>query len=109
MMLRCRLEGSITIKELAAACSLSEHHFARSFRNSFGTSVHQRLIQLRIERAKALFVETRRPLVEIAQLSGFCDQAAFTRTFSKVERISPSRWRKSSTDSSRLKTRPRIG
>ena len=72
-MLRAHLEGNITVKELAVACSLSESHFARCFRISFDTSVHQRLIQLRFEDAKAL------RLVEVALLSGFCDQAAFTR------------------------------
>jgi AraC family transcriptional regulator len=93
-MLRAHLEGNITVKELADACSLSESHFARCFRLSFGTSVHQWLIQLRIERAKCLLAETRKSLVEIALLSGFCDQAAFTRTFTRLERMSPSRWRR---------------
>jgi AraC-like DNA-binding protein len=97
-MLRSQLEGNITIQELAAACSLSESHFARSFRRSFGTSVHQHLIRLRIERAKTLLSQANRRLVEIAQLSGFCDQAAFTRTFSRVERMTPSRWRRCNGD-----------
>jgi AraC family transcriptional regulator len=96
-MLRAQLEGNITIKELAAACSLSESHFARSFRRSFGTSVHQHLIKLRIERAKTMLSHVNKQLAEIAQLSGFCDQAAFTRTFSRVERMTPSRWRKSNS------------
>ena len=97
-MLGARLEGNITIKELADACSLSESHFSRCFRTTFGSSVHQRLIQLRIERAKALLAQTRRPLAEVAQLSGFCDQAAFTRTFSRSERMTPSQWRKSNVE-----------
>ena len=93
-MLRAQLEGNIAIKELATACSLSESHFARGFRTSFGTSVHQHLIKLRIERAKAMLSQPDKQLAEIAQLSGFCDQAAFTRTFSRVERMTPARWRK---------------
>ena len=93
-MLRAQLEGNITIKEMATACSLSQSHFARGFRTSFGASVHQYLIRLRIERAKGLLAEPKKQLAEIAQLSGFCDQAAFTRTFSRVERMTPSRWRK---------------
>src|SRR5579872_5008988 len=51
-MLRANLQGNLTVKELASTCSLSESHFARCFRISFGTSVHQRLIRLRIEHAK---------------------------------------------------------
>ena len=97
-ILRAHLEGNITIKELATACSLSASHFGRCFRLSFGTSVHQRLIQLRIEHAKDLLSQTARTLVEIASLSGFCDQAAFTRTFSRIEHVTPSRWRRVNSD-----------
>src|SRR4029077_4299016 len=93
-MLRAHLEGNIAVKELASACSLSESHFARCFRLSFGTSVHQRLIQLRIEQAKDLLSRTEKSLTDIALLSGFCDQAAFTRTFSRIEHMTPSRWRR---------------
>src|SRR5271154_3004408 len=93
-MLRAHLEGNLTVKELAGACSLSESHFARCFRRSFGTSVHQRLIQLRIEHAKDLLSRTGKSLIEIALLSGFCDQAAFTRSFSRAEHIPPSHWRR---------------
>jgi AraC family transcriptional regulator len=98
-MLRAQLDGNITIKEMATACSLSMSHFARGFRKSFGTSVHQYLIRLRVERAKTLLSETQKHLTEIAQLSGFCDQAAFTRAFRRVERMTPARWRKSNGSS----------
>src|SRR6202451_2964292 len=37
-VLRAQLDGNITIKELATACSLPPSHFARGFRRSFGTS-----------------------------------------------------------------------
>ncbi len=93
-MLRAHLEGNITIQKLADACSLSASHFGRCFRLSFGTSVHQRLIQLRIEHAKRLLCDTNKTSVEIALQSGFCDQAAFSRTFSRLEHITPSRWRR---------------
>jgi AraC-like DNA-binding protein len=97
-VLRGHLEGNITIKELATACSLSASHFGRCFRRSFGTSVHQRLIQLRIEHAKHLLLRTSKALVDIAPLSGFCDQAAFSRTFSRIEHMTPSRWRRVNSD-----------
>jgi AraC family transcriptional regulator len=92
-MLRANLEGNIAINELATACSLSPSHFARCFRQSFGTSVHQRLIQLRIDHAKDMLLRTNKTLIEIALLSGFYDQAAFGRIFSRIEHMTPSRWR----------------
>lgn len=93
-MLRAQLDGNISIRELATACSLSPSHFARGFRRTFGTSVHQYLIRLRLEKAKALLMRTKKKLAEIAPLSGFCDQAALSRAFSRVEQETPSRWRR---------------
>ncbi len=93
-LLRAHLEGHIAVKDLASACALSESHFARCFRSSFGISVHQRLIQLRVERAKDLLRRTQKSLAEIALMAGFCDQAALTRTFSRVEHVTPARWRR---------------
>lgn len=93
-ILRTRLDGNITLNEIAAACSLSARHFSRGFRKSFGISAHQYLIRLRLERAKTLLAQTRKPLAEVAHLCGFCDQPAFTRAFSRVERMSPALWRK---------------
>jgi AraC family transcriptional regulator len=93
-MLRAQLDGNISIKELATACSLSSSHFARGFRRSFGTTVHQYLIRIRLEKAKALLTGTKKKLSEIAPLSGFCDQAALSRAFSRAEQETPSRWRR---------------
>jgi AraC family transcriptional regulator len=97
-MLRAHLEGNVTLTELATACSLSASHFGRCFRRSFGTSVHQRLLQLRIEHAKELLSRTKKTLAEIALLSGFYDQAAFSRTFCRIEHTTPSRWRRLNGD-----------
>ncbi len=97
-MLRASLAGNISVSELAIAGSLSESHFARRFRHSFGTSVHQYLIHLRIDHAKHLLADSDKPLVEIALQSGFYDQASFTRTFRRIERTTPSRWRRFNQD-----------
>lgn len=94
-MLHANLEGNITINKLAAACSLSASHFGRCFRKTFGTSVHQRLIQLRIDHAKSLLSQTNKTLSEVALSSGFYDQAAFSRTFARIEHVTPSNWRRS--------------
>jgi AraC-like DNA-binding protein len=93
-MLRAHLEGEIRIAELATACQLSPSHFSRCFRQSFGTSVHQWLIKLRIDTAKNLLREPELSLAEVGFRSGFCDQAAFTRAFTTLEGTTPFRWRK---------------
>lgn len=93
-MLRETLTRRVPIKDLAAACELSASHFSREFRKSFGTTVHRYQLGLRIARAKELLIGTRKKLSEIARLSGFCDQAALSRTFGKTEGLTVSRWRK---------------
>lgn len=93
-MLRGHLEGEIRIADLATACQLSPSHFSRCFRQSFDTSVHQWLIKLRIDTAKTLLRNPELALAEVGSRSGFCDQAAFTRAFTKVEGVTPFRWRK---------------
>jgi AraC-like DNA-binding protein len=97
-MLRAHLQGNIRIAELATACQLSSSHFSRCFRQSFGTSVHQWLIMLRINIAKDLLRQPGLSLAEVGFRSGFCDQAAFTRAFTKLEGITPFRWRKLNAD-----------
>ena len=93
-LLREHLDGSVHLSELARECGLSVTHFARSFKASFGVSSHRWLVERRIELAMQLLIQTREPLVTVANQSGFTDQAAFTRTFHQIVGMSPGRWRR---------------
>jgi AraC-like DNA-binding protein len=86
--------GRIRLSRLAAECGLSISHFARSFKASFGVSAHRWLVRRRIERSQELLIHTLDSLADIADLAGFADQAAFTRTFHQIVGISPGRWRR---------------
>ena len=88
------LSGRIRLSQVAQECGLSISHFARSFKASFGVSSHRWLVQRRIERSQELLIHTGESLVDIADQSGFADQAAFTRTFHQIVGISPGRWRR---------------
>jgi AraC family transcriptional regulator len=88
------LNGKIRLSRLAAECGLSESHFARAFKISFGTSAHRWLIERRVERAKELLAQTSFPLIDVAAKSGFGDQPSFTRTFHRIVGASPARWRR---------------
>jgi AraC family transcriptional regulator len=93
-VLNQNLYGNVTLSTLAKECRLSVSHFARSFRVSFGVPVHQWVISQRLERAKDLLLNSNEPLIEIAFLAGFSDQASFNRTFAKAVGSSPGRWRR---------------
>ena len=93
-LLAGHLDGSVRLATLAGECGLSASHFARSFRQSFGTSPHNYLIRQRVERAKQLLSDSRCPLSDVALHTGFADQAAFSRTFKAVVGSSPGQWRR---------------
>ena len=98
------LDGSLRLATLAGECGLSVTHFARSFRQSFGTSPHHYLIRQRVERAKQLLSDSTSALSDVALQAGFADQAAFSRTFKAVVGTSPGRWRRETRQRWRSKT-----
>jgi AraC family transcriptional regulator len=72
-----RLENST----LAAIARLSVCHFVRSFRQSYGVPPRQFIVARRVDRVKALLVETELSLSEIAITAGFADQSHCCRCF----------------------------
>lgn len=82
-----------SLARLAEECGLSTSQFARSFKRSFGFSVHRYVILQRVETAKTLLRGSRLRLADIALQAGFSDQAAFSRTFHGIVGTTPARWR----------------
>jgi len=93
-VIEANLDGDVSALSLARACGLSASHFARAFRKSMGTTPHQWLLRLRVERAQEKLRDTDAPLTDIALACGFADQSHFTRVFSKLAGISPASWRR---------------
>ena len=92
-LVESNLSGDLRLNRLASECGLSASYFCRSFRITFGTSVHKFVISKRIERARRLLLQSSLPLVEIALEAGFSDQAVFSRTFGAMVGTPPARWR----------------
>lgn len=91
-MVSAGLHGDLRLPILASECGLSISHFCRAFKQSFGMSVHRYVIHSRIEFAKLLLRSSSSSLAEIALQAGFCDQAAFSRTFGRLVGTPPRRW-----------------
>jgi AraC family transcriptional regulator len=68
---------------------LSPAHFARAFKESMGRAPHQYLLALRLVRARRLVETTHATLSDIAQRTGFADQAHFTRLFKRAFGATP--------------------
>jgi len=93
-MIIARLDGEITLEELAGECELSRSHFARAFRKTTGRPPHRWLLEQRVERARDLLLDSQLPLAEIAVLCGFADQSHFTRAFARATGVAPGEWRR---------------
>src|SRR5262249_35762867 len=65
------LEDGPTLAALADAACLSEFHFARMFKASFGMSPHVWVMQRRGARARTLLAQGRQPLADVAQCCGY--------------------------------------
>ncbi len=84
-----QLDQPLSIAQLAEVACLSPTQFKKRFKESLGVSVHQYLIQQRMEKAKALLTHTDLPVQLIAQRVGYGDLSAFSRRFSLYFGLSP--------------------
>lgn len=77
------------VGRLARVSGVSEAHFARSFKEAFGTPPHRYLLTRRIERATALLRDTDLPITDIAFQTGWSSLGTFGRTFRDITGESP--------------------
>lgn len=75
------LDQPLSLGELAQLAALSEYHFVRMFRTSFGQPPHRYVLQRRLLRARQLLQHSRLPLGEIALACGFASASHFSNRF----------------------------
>ena len=83
----------LDIPHLARIAFVSEAHFIRTFRSTFGETPHRYLQRRRVERAMFLLGETKRSVTEICFEVGFGSLGTFSRTFRAIVGESPSAYR----------------
>ncbi|MBC3192430.1 helix-turn-helix transcriptional regulator [Pseudonocardia sp. C8] len=84
----------LDIARLARIAYVSEAHFIRTFKATFGETPHRYLQRRRIERAMMLLRETNRPITDIAFGVGFGSVGTFSRTFGDIVGESPTAYRR---------------
>lgn len=91
--IEAQLAEPLSLGQLAALCSLSEYHFARMFRTSFGLPPHQYVLARRIARARSLLRHSHLPLGEVGLACGFASASHFSNRFRQVNGASPGEYR----------------
>jgi AraC-like DNA-binding protein len=84
---------SLDIPALARIALVSEAHFIRTFRATFGETPHRYLQRRRVERAMALLRGTDRTVTDICFAVGFASVGTFSRTFRDIVGRSPTAFR----------------
>ncbi len=89
-----RLNGQLSIEELARSCNLSTSAFLQAFRDTLGKTPQQWLTHLRIEKSMHLMLNSPLSLKDVATQCGFSDQSHFTRVFSRITGATPAYWKR---------------
>lgn len=82
----------ITMAEIAEKSFMSEVHFRRVFKKSFGITPKKYIIQLKIQNAVGLISTGYYSLAEVAEMSGYKEYKYFAVEFKKHMGVSPSEY-----------------
>ena len=83
----------LDIAALASIAAVSEAHFIRVFRSTFGETPHRYLQRRRVERAMFMLRETDESITEVCLAVGFSSLGTFSRTFTAIVGRTPSAYR----------------
>ena len=87
---RSYAETNLSIEDLSYKCGISSVYFRRLFMQIHGVSPLKYINALKISRAKELLASELYTVGEVCQLSGYRDDAYFSREFKKATGVSPS-------------------
>jgi PAS domain S-box-containing protein len=91
--MRRHFAKSLRIEDIARKAGMSLYQFEQRVRRLFQMSPLQLLHKLRLDEGTRLLRETDMSLSDIAIETGWCDQSAFTRHFSRYAGIAPGKFR----------------
>lgn len=89
------VSSAIPLPKLAGLVRLSQSHFCRAFKRSFGVSPHRYHVSRRIEFAKRMLLDRRETITNIGLDLGFGQASAFCTAFRKITGTTPSDYQRS--------------
>jgi len=91
--LEARFADPVTVSDMAAQSGLPGRSFLRRFKETTGLSPKAYLQELRIERARALLIETKISVSETCFAVGYHDPPSFVRLFTRLSGLTPGAFR----------------
>ncbi len=91
--MRAGLAEPFDLGRLAALAELSAFHFSRVFKQATGMAPSRYFVRLRMDEARRLLGETRRPVLDIGLSVGYASPSHFAQVFRASTGTAPSAWR----------------
>ena len=85
----------ISIDDLVNTFNVSKSTLHNHFKQEFNTSIHQRLLSIRLNEARKLLISSSYSIKEIALKCGFKDSDYFSKSFKKMYGLTPGEARSS--------------
>ena len=87
------LNGKLELETVAAALHYSKFYLHRCFTKTVGLTVHDYVQRRQLTQAAKFLVFSRKPILEIALMSGYESQQAFTGRFKALYKMTPGDFR----------------
>ncbi len=87
------LENKLELDIIAAALYYSKFHLHRIFKKTVGLTIYDYIQRRRLTEAAKLLVFSRKPIIEIALISGYKSQQAFAGIFKAMYKMTPAKFR----------------
>lgn len=87
------LDNKLDLETVATALHYSKYHLHRIFTKIVGLTIHEYVQRRQLTEAAKLLVFSKRPIIEIALISGYESQQAFTSIFKAMYKMTPADFR----------------
>ena len=87
------LDEKLDLETVSEAVHYSKYHLHRIFNNTVGMTIHDYVQRRQLTEAAKLLVFSAKPMIEIAFLSGYESQQAFSSAFKSMYKVPPAQYR----------------
>ena len=87
--IEAHLAGDVSLQRLARVAGVSVSHFRVLFKRSTGMTAHEYVIRCRVQRARALLIEGKQTMSEVALEVGFSHQSHMARWTRRLLGLTP--------------------
>lgn len=88
-------DQDLSLEEISKVVNLSPFYFSRFYKDETGVNYINRLIDIRIEKSKALLLETDLPIKDLSVRVGYIDSNYFSKLFKKMTGYTPTEFKDS--------------